>query len=200
MKKVEISKIFPALQYFNIPNCLTTIGLIFSIAASVYIAEGNLRAVMILLSLSASMDLVDGFFAGKLNQQTLFGENLDSLADFFSCVIMPVGLTIVFLGNSIWLLGALSFYCICGMWRLAYYNITESDGHYTGLPVPSAMLLTSISIWIVVNYNLPIWLSALTMVAAGFLMLSFIKLKKYALWHKVLWAAGAAFVIVVLLS
>jgi len=195
-----MKKYFPVLQYINVPNTITTIGLIFGVAACYYLAQGNMQGTLICLFLSGLMDLMDGFFADKLKQQTQFGQCIDSLVDFFICCIIPIGMVHVFVGNYPILFLALAFYCMCGLWRLGYFNVTESKAYFIGLPVPGAMLLVAIAIWAVAHHGLPIWVVAVILFLTGLCMVSFIKLQKYGLWQKVLWVVGLFFLAVIVAS
>ena len=194
-----IAKYFPALTYLNVPNIITTIGLILGIAAAYYLVGGNFRAAMVCLFFAAGCDLVDGWFASKLNQQSRFGQALDSLVDFFICVIMPVWIVHAFMEDSWPMAIALVFYCICGLWRLAYYIINEADKSFTGLPVPSAMMLVVMSTWAIVYANFPQWVLIATFAVTGLLMLARFKLAKYGKWQFVMGLIGLAFFSMVLI-
>lgn len=195
-----MKKFFPVLEYINVPNVITTFGLIFGIAACYYLLSDNLQGALICLSLSLFMDLCDGFFADKLNQQTQFGQYVDSLVDFFICCIIPILLVYTFVGSHLILVVALVFYCTCGLWRLAYYNVRESDGYFIGLPVPGAMLLVTMSIWSVLHYGSPSWFIYIALFLTGLLMVSFIRLQKYGLWQKALWMVGLLFLVIIVIS
>ena len=195
-----MKKYFPALQYINVPNTITTVGLIFGVAACYFLAEGNMQGTLICLFFSGLMDLIDGFFADKLKQQTQFGQYIDSLVDFFICCIIPIGMVYAFIGNYLILFFALAFYCICGLWRLAYFNVVESKTYFIGLPVPGAMLMVAIAIWSVAYHGLPVWIIAAILFLTGLLMLSFIKLQKYGLWQKTFWVLGLFFLAVIVAS
>ena len=195
-----MKKYFPVLQYTNVPNTITTVGLIFGIAACYFLAEGSMQGTLICLFFSALMDLIDGFFADKLKQQTQFGQYVDSLVDFFVCCIIPIGMVYAFIGNYLILFFALAFYCICGLWRLAYFNVMEAKTYFIGLPVPGAMLMVAIAIWSVASYGLPFWIIAAVLFLTGLLMVSFIKLQKYGLWQKTFWVLGLFFLAVIVAS
>jgi CDP-diacylglycerol--serine O-phosphatidyltransferase len=96
--------------------------------------------------------------------------------------------------GAVLMLGA-GFYCVCGMWRLAHYNVTaaEQQSHYAGLPVPGAMLFVTMTIWCAANFELPAPLCVPVFIAAGLLMVSSLKLKKYGLWQVTLGVIGLAF-------
>ena len=192
-------KYFPVLQYINVPNFITTLGLIFGIIASYYMVNDNLRGAIIALFFATSMDLIDGFFAGRLNQGTKFGQYADSLVDFFVCCTIPVWMVFIFVGHSLIVTAGLIFFCIAGLWRLAYYNVIEDKGYFTGLPVPGGALLTILAIWAVIEYGLPLWIASVIFFAVGLLMVSFVRLKKYGLWQKALWGMGLVFLVYVVI-
>ncbi|MCL2527615.1 MAG: CDP-alcohol phosphatidyltransferase family protein [Defluviitaleaceae bacterium] len=193
-----IAKFFPALGHLNIPNAITTLGLIFGIAACYYLVGQNFRAAMVCLFFAGVCDLVDGWFANKLNQQSRMGQAMDSLVDFFICVIMPVWIVHAFMGDNWPITIGLGFYCICGLWRLAYYNINEADKSFTGLPVPGSMMLVTMATWAIVYNNFPEWVLTITFFVTGTLMISRFQLAKYGKWQIVMGLVGLIFFIMVL--
>jgi len=194
------ASIFPALRHFNIPNVITTMGLVFGILTAYFLTQRDLRMAIIFLFFAGLMDLFDGYIATKLNQQSQYGKHLDTLVDFFTCVIMPIWMVFELLDNSPIVIIPLMFYCACGLWRLANYNLVGGGADFTGLPVPASMSLVTIAIWCVVMYNVPQLLAAITFLVVGMLMLSRIKLKKYGVWQVASGFAGLAFLILVILS
>ena len=200
MKKDFFATYFPAVKHLNIPNAMTTLGMVFGIVAAYFLTQSDLRMAIIFLFFASFMDLADGYVASKLNKQTEFGQYLDTLVDFFTCCIIPVWMVHDLLGNHPLIVGALIVYCMCGLWRLAYYNIIEADKYFTGLPVPGAMMTVTIAIWCVHIYGLPVWVAAVTFFVIGVLMISGISLKKYGLWQKAFALVGLAFMVVVVLT
>jgi len=194
-----IAKLFPALANFNLPNVITTIGMVFGIAAVYYLVSQNFRAAMVCLFCAGVCDLVDGWFAAKLKQTSRFGQAIDSLVDFFICVIMPVWIVHAFMGDNWPMTIGLVFYCICGLWRLAYYNVNEADKSFTGLPVPGAMMLVVMATWMILYSTFPEWALTVTFFITGLLMMSRIQLAKYGKWQIVMGLVGLAFFIMVLI-
>ena len=199
-----MKKYFPVIKYINVPNSITTVGLAFAVGACYFLLEGSLRNTLICLALAMIMDVFDGFFAGKLDRQTSFGQSLDSLVDFFVCCAMPVLMVFTFVGRDAALVIAAGFYCICGLWRLSHFNVVMQSGEksdfFTGLPVPGASMISAMVMWLVVYHNFPEWAFALVMILIGFMMLSFFKLKKYGFLQKVSWLVGLIFLIIILIS
>ena len=194
-----MKKYFPALQYINIPNLITTMGMAFGIAACYHMLNRDLQSALVCIFFAMVMDLIDGFVAAKLDRQTQFGKHIDTLVDFFICCIIPMLMTLIFIDGSAWFIGAVTFYCVCGLWRLANYNIVGSKDTrgFTGLPVPGAMTLVTLLLWAVIRYDLPSWFLAVMFVIAGALMLSLVRLVKYGFLQKMLWVVGLGFILFV---
>lgn len=202
MKPNRFVRMFPALKHLNIPNALTTLGMVFGIFSCYFLTQGDLRMAVVFIFFAAVMDFVDGFVASKLNQQTVFGQYVDTLVDFFTCGIIPVWMVFDLLvgdalGNNILIVCALIFYCVCALWRLAYYNIIEADKFFTGLPVPGALMVVTMSVWSVVTVSFPMGFAAAAFFIIGILMISGVQLPKYGMWQKVMGAMAIVFLVIV---
>ena len=103
------------------------------------------------------------------------------------------------LGSHPLIVSALIFYCICGLWRLSFYNISEPGKFFSGLPVPGAMMIVTITLWCVYMYGVPLWVAAVMFFVVGTLMLSAIRLPKYGPWQKAMGIAGLGFLFWVIL-
>ncbi|MCL1878756.1 MAG: CDP-alcohol phosphatidyltransferase family protein [Defluviitaleaceae bacterium] len=198
-------RMFPALKHLNIPNAITTFGMICGVFACFFIVHGEFRMVAVFLTLAGLMDFVDGFVATKLNQQTTFGKYVDTLVDFFTCGIIPGFLVIGMivsdaapLHQNVIIVAAMLYYTSCALWRLAYYNIVEADKYFVGLPVPGSMMMVTMSMWAVMRFAVPIYFSAAVFLTIGTLMVSGIKLPKYGLWQKIMSVMCVIFLILVL--
>jgi len=77
-------------------NTLTIIGLLFGIAAGIFIALGRLKLAGILILVGGSFDMFDGAVARASNNNTPFGALLDSVVDRYSEGIIFLGLAIYF--------------------------------------------------------------------------------------------------------
>jgi len=196
---MKLESISPVLKHFNLPNVITTLGLVFGIFAAFYLTQHELRLAIILLFFAGLMDLFDGFVAVKLNQVSNFGKHLDTLVDFFTCVIMPIWMVFALLDSNLFIIAALVFYCICGLWRLANYNLVGGGKHFTGLPVPAAMSVVTIAMWFVVIQGITVWVMAGVFVLMGMLMLSTLPLAKYGKWQVISGLGGFGFLIYVII-
>ncbi|MCL2500808.1 MAG: CDP-alcohol phosphatidyltransferase family protein [Defluviitaleaceae bacterium] len=201
-----IKKYFPVLNHVNLPGVITTLGLMMGAVTAYFLLHGELRWAILCLFFCGVFDLADGLVASRLGKVTDFGRQLDSLVDFFTCCIMPVIIVYRFFFDNLFIIIAMGFYAMCGLWRLAYYNIQPpptdpaAKRYFTGLPVPGAMMGVTMVFWMVLRFELPEWILAVTFLGIGFLMISFVKLRKYGLWQQILWLVGVAFVAYVIMS
>ena len=154
--------------------------------------------------LAAVCDMFDGKVArhekDRTEQEKDFGVEIDSLADIVCFIVIPA-LTIHQMMSGEMLIDGtsalqcqwyqviiLALYVVCGIVRLAYFNVAMSDKnkaieYYTGLPVPMSVPIFAL-VWLIAKvFKLDIDVRALiyTIVVpiVGYLHISKIKIKKY---------------------
>lgn len=100
---------------------------------------------VIMLILAVLLDGADGMIARRSKPSAL-GLNLDSLADMISFGLAPAAMAFFLLNTShILVLGAI--YILCGMIRLARYNISPQEWPYfEGLPITAAGLMLGVGL------------------------------------------------------
>lgn len=122
----------------SLPNILT-LGNLFCGVLSIY--WQNLEWALWLLFISLLLDLLDGWTARKLNQQSELGIQLDSLADLVSFGVAPaihlMNISSYRLGDWNILAGMIVIFSAL---RLARFNLMESKPFFTGLPTPANAL------------------------------------------------------------
>ena len=122
-----------------------------------YIASDNRRflwAAFVVLPLALVCDIFDGYVA-RLNRkrQSLLGADLDSLADVISFGVAPavLGFTLGLRGG--WDMLILTYFVICGVSRLARFNVTSSAltdartgkvKYFEGTPIPTSILIVAL--------------------------------------------------------
>lgn len=133
---------FPALRFFNLPNGATTLSVVAGFCAVLSAARGQPRVALSFLLGAIVLDKLDGFLARRLGRTSDFGRELDSLADGVSFCVAPA-LIGIFAGAGLLVTACAIGYCVCGIWRLAYFNITGlagegSEERFTGVPTTVA--------------------------------------------------------------
>jgi CDP-diacylglycerol--serine O-phosphatidyltransferase len=122
-----------------------------------YIAADNRRflwTAFILLPLALVCDVLDGYVARRnRGRQSVLGADLDSLADIISFGVAPamLGFTLGLRGG--WDMLVLTFFVICGVSRLARFNVTAvalADAetgkvkYFEGTPIPTSVVIVAL--------------------------------------------------------
>jgi len=122
-----------------------------------YMAFDNERRVWIaisLLPLALIFDVLDGYVARlSPKRQSILGADLDSLADVISFGLGPavLGYTLGLRGG--WDMICLTFFVVCGVSRLARFNVTASQlttvdtgkvSHFEGTPIPTSIFIVAL--------------------------------------------------------
>lgn len=146
-----------------IPNTCTSLNLVFGILAIFVILMGGVHfgplidaPICILLALLA--DGLDGRLARCFGTNSDRGKEMDSLCDVVSFGVAPGILSVIFtmyllpqaamkagaspdiLRNFMYFsIAAGVIYAVCGMWRLARFNVDAGvvHGYFMGLPIPA---------------------------------------------------------------
>ncbi|MHA1310227.1 MAG: CDP-alcohol phosphatidyltransferase family protein [Candidatus Helarchaeota archaeon] len=84
---------------------------------------------------SVCTDTLDGLIARKMKQENDIGVQIDSLSDCVSFVIAPAVMIYSAFGGG-WLLIACGILVVCGVLRLAWFNIEDTTEGYIGLVTP----------------------------------------------------------------
>ena len=124
-----------------IPNMCTSSNLVFGMCSILSTYSDNLvwGSIFILLALVA--DGLDGRKARFFGVASEMGKEMDSLCDLGSFGIAPAFLAWAFVLHNHGILGIVVaiFFAICGMWRLARFNVNASvvHGYFMGLAIPA---------------------------------------------------------------
>jgi CDP-diacylglycerol--serine O-phosphatidyltransferase len=119
-----------------------------------YIDDARSRqiwAAFVLPIAALVLDFFDGYVA-RLNakRQSLFGADLDSLADIVSFGVAPAVLGYTLGLRGLWDVLCLTYFVCCGISRLARFNVTSAAltnvetgkvRYFEGTPIPTSILL-----------------------------------------------------------
>lgn len=122
-----------------------------------YLAADNRRflwTAFLLLPLALLCDILDGYVARlDRKRQSALGADLDSLADVISFGVAPatLGFTLGLRGG--WDMLLLTYFVICGVSRLARFNVTASTladaetgkvKYFEGTPIPTSIVIVAL--------------------------------------------------------
>ena len=170
-----------------------------------YMAFGDARRLWIavlLLPLALVCDVLDGYVARlSPRRQSVLGADLDSLADVISFGVGPavLGYTLGLRGG--WDMLCLTYFVVCGVSRLARFNVTASAltnrdtgkvNYFEGTPIPTSIVIVALlavalwlgrvdgELWLGVQRIGPMGLHplALIYVASGTAMISTVRIPK----------------------
>jgi CDP-diacylglycerol--serine O-phosphatidyltransferase len=122
-----------------------------------YLATNRPRflwAAFILLPTALVADVLDGYVARlDKKRQSVMGGDLDSLADVISFGVAPAALGYTLGLRGGWDVLILTYFVVCGVSRLARFNVTSSAladektgkvKYFEGTPIPTSVLLVII--------------------------------------------------------
>ena len=144
---------------------LTYIGLAVSIFGILICFNNNEKSVgwaMSCLIIAGICDLFDGQLARKCKrteQEKNFGIELDSLVDAIDFIVLPIAIFLRLQMNTWYHYIIMVIFAICGIARLAYFNIMVEDNnkpvkYYMGLPVTYTALI--FPVFYLLKYILPL--------------------------------------------
>ena len=128
------SSVFAAMSYLTAPE------------------HWRIYLALALLPLALVLDIVDGKVARHHQEQSLFGQELDSLADIVSFGVAPASLAYALGMRGAFDVLMLIYFVCCGISRLARYNVTAAElagptgkvRYYEGTPIPSSLILVAL--------------------------------------------------------
>ncbi len=137
---------------------LTYLSLVSAVIGMILSSKGQFTAAILCLLFSGICDAFDGIVArskkNRTDDEKAFGIQIDSLCDTVSFGVFPAMLC-YFMGMDGFVgIAILVLYCICGVARLAFFNVIESKRQqteggcnkiYRGLPITSSSILLPIA-------------------------------------------------------
>lgn len=125
-------------------DMITLISALMGFASIIMTAGGQTDAALILILAAVIADAADGVVARRSGSGVL-GANLDSLADVISFGVAPAFAAFYFLGTmgaAAWIVPGL--FLICGILRLARFNISTKKEGFEGIPITSGGFIAAL--------------------------------------------------------
>ncbi len=129
-----------------IPNTATALNIASGFLSLVFTSHGDFHTGALFIFIAAFFDLIDGLLARLTKTTSMFGVELDSLADVVSFGVAPAFLIYqsYLIQFDFWGIIISSFLLIFGALRLARFNVQIEDIKikldFSGLPIPIAAL------------------------------------------------------------
>jgi CDP-diacylglycerol--serine O-phosphatidyltransferase len=151
-RHVSMIRSYTAADFLTIGNA--SCGTISIFLCLDYLATGTPRflwTAFILLPTALVCDVLDGYVARlDKKRQSVLGADLDSLADVISFGVAPavLGFTLGLRGG--WDMLILTYFVVCGVSRLARFNVTASAladevtgkvKYFEGTPIPTSIVI-----------------------------------------------------------
>ncbi len=168
-----------------IPNVLTLLALCAGMTAVRFAIGGNFVGAVFAIIVAGIFDGLDGRIARLLKSTSIFGAELDSLADFVSFGVAPAAVLYLWTMSSLHGLGwaIVLFYAVCCALRLARFNIEAGAAppshmapFFTGVPAPAGGGLVMVPMFL--SFEWGDWLfrspylNAVTVTGIALLMIS----------------------------
>lgn len=159
-------------------NIFTLLNLSLGSASILFTVQNELNLALIFIFLAALSDRFDGMIARKLGIESELGKQLDSLCDLVSFGVAPAlllyqGALHEYSAPAVFFT---TLYIASGAFRLARFNVSESNGYFQGVPITAAGCLVTLGYFLI--GSVPDWSLLLLLLLLSFLMVSSFKVKK----------------------
>jgi CDP-diacylglycerol--serine O-phosphatidyltransferase len=149
MKHFSMLRSFHVADLFTIANGCCGIVAVFH--AMRYLATQDTRSLYVsalLVPLAFGFDVLDGRIARWRHRASPLGRELDSLADLISFGVAPATIAYAVGLNTVVDQCVLVYFVLCGLSRLARYNVTAESlsdetgkvRYFEGTPIPTSVL------------------------------------------------------------
>lgn len=182
MKKIIIG-------FYRSCDFVTMMSTISAIVGMILAFNHQITAAVSCLILSGICDAFDGVLARRrenTKDETTYGEEMDSLSDVIAFGVLPVVIMLCDGLNEIWCYPFFVLYVLCGLIRLAYFNMLAQKNDtdkstFIGIPITSITIVYPV-FYIIFKIIFKSWISNYIMLGmlfiTGILYVVRIKVKK----------------------
>ena len=177
------------LGFYNYTVILTYISLLVSTLGVFLAMTGQIKLAVVCLMVSGLCDMFDGKIAStreRTKEEKRFGIQIDSLCDLICFGVLPAIIVYQIREGKIDSIFVGSFYVLCALIRLSYFNVMEETRQdevggireaYQGLPVTTIAII--LPFFYIFSNGLRSIVFSLVLFAVGSLFLSTINVKKF---------------------
>lgn len=185
------------IGFYDYTVILTLLSLVSAVLGMSQAMQGYFRLAIVFLAICGFLDTFDGKVArtkkNRTKDEVLYGIQLDSLVDMVSFGFLPTMICYLMGMRKIYDLVILAVYAICGVIRLAYFNVLEinrlknpgEEKIFHGLPITSISIILPLIFLLsfVIEPDYFTILLRIVMVLTAFLFVLDFKLHKPKNWH-----------------
>ena len=165
-------KLMKVADFFTIGN------IIFGVLSIFYAISSQFKEAVIFMLIAVLFDFLDGKVARLMNEgATEFGKELDSLCDLVSFGVAPAVFAYCLGLNDPISIIILVFFVVCGMLRLARFNVTKVK-HFEGVPITTNGYLVPAIYIISLFFSFNLYYYLIYFFVMGGLMISKFRIKK----------------------
>lgn len=132
------------LELIRPADIITLVNALFGFASIIMTVRGQIDGALMLILIAVIADGADGAVA-RYSGNGVLGGNLDSLADAISFGVAPAVAALIFLDGLGFLAGLFAgFFLVCGILRLARFNVEGKKDGFKGIPITSGGFIVAL--------------------------------------------------------
>ncbi len=183
------------IGFYDYTVWLTYLSLVSALVGMVQASRGNLVFAVCCILFSGFCDMFDGIVArtkkDRTQNQKNFGIQIDSLVDVIAFGVTPAVVFYFHGVNSVIEVAILVIYVMCGLIRLAFFNVLETSRQanpeesaclkaFRGMPITFSAVITPIICFIgwLLPYHISIWLYRIAPALMAFFFVLDVKIPK----------------------
>jgi len=186
------------IGYYDYTVVLTYLGLIYAFLGILFAINEAYRESILSLMAAGICDMFDGTIAATKDRnksEKHFGIQIDSLCDLVSFGVLPAIFVYMISGKNVVVAILACLYTLCGLIRLAYYNVQEYERQqvmegkretFTGVPITASAIVLPIAYLMYSHYDfIGVWIFTLIVILLGTGFISNIEIRKPKLVGKI---------------
>jgi CDP-diacylglycerol--serine O-phosphatidyltransferase len=161
-------------SFLCVQDLFSLLNAAFGLLCTFLSIRGHFSLAVLCLPLSVVCDYLDGKIGRWLGTPHAFGKELDSLSDVVGFGMAPAVFAYAYAAQEVWLTLVLVIFVLCGILRLARFNVVNLQSEYIGMPITMNGLMVPLIYWA----RLPTRYYALVFLLSAGLMIRPLRIKK----------------------
>lgn len=183
------------IGFYNYSVLVTYFGVVLSVIGMSLVCNGHFEYAILCLALAGACDTFDGKIARAMKNRTkemeYFGVQIDSLCDCVCFGVTPAVIAYHMGLNTAWGIAVEAIFILCGVTRLAYFNVLEELKHqnppetpgkkyFHGLPITTITIIFPVIYLFhpLVSHEIFTIIVAIMLLVVAFLYIFDFKIKK----------------------